>query len=42
MRILTVENRGIMKYKRLPNTELDVSLICLGMTYSEQNNERST
>ena len=30
-----------MKYKRLPNTELNVSLICLGtMTYGEQNNEK--
>ena len=30
-----------MKYE-LPNTELDVSLICLGtMTYGEQNNEKA-
>jgi aryl-alcohol dehydrogenase-like predicted oxidoreductase len=30
-----------MKYKRLANTELEVSLICLGtMTYGEQNNEK--
>ena len=30
-----------MKYKKLANTELEVSLICLGtMTYGEQNNEK--
>jgi aryl-alcohol dehydrogenase-like predicted oxidoreductase len=30
-----------MKYKKLGNTELEVSLICLGtMTYGEQNNEK--
>ena len=30
-----------MKYKKLSNTDLSVSLICLGtMTYGEQNNER--
>ena len=30
-----------MKYKKLANTELKVSLICLGtMTYGEQNNEK--
>ena len=30
-----------MKYKKLSNTDLRVSLICLGtMTYGEQNNER--
>ena len=30
-----------MKYKKLANTELEVSLICLGtMTYGEQNNEQ--
>jgi aryl-alcohol dehydrogenase-like predicted oxidoreductase len=30
-----------MKYKKLPNTDLEVSLICLGtMTYGEQNNEK--
>ena len=30
-----------MRYKKLPNTELNVSLICLGtMTYGEQNNEK--
>ena len=29
-----------MKYKRLANTDIDVSLICLGtMTYGEQNSE---
>ena len=29
-----------MKYKRLANTDLDVSIICLGtMTYGEQNTE---
>ena len=29
-----------MKYRKLANTDLDVSLICLGtMTYGEQNNE---
>ena len=29
-----------MKYRRLANTNLDVSLICLGtMTYGEQNTE---
>ena len=30
-----------MKYKKLSNTELEVSLLCLGtMTYGEQNNEK--
>ena len=30
-----------MKYKKLSNTELDVSLLCLGtMTYGEQNSEK--
>jgi len=30
----------MMKYKKLPNTDLEVSLLCLGtMTYGEQNNE---
>ena len=30
-----------MKYKKLPNTDLNVSLLCLGtMTYGEQNNEK--
>ena len=30
-----------MKYKKLPNTDLKVSLLCLGtMTYGEQNNEK--
>jgi aryl-alcohol dehydrogenase-like predicted oxidoreductase len=30
-----------MKYKKLPNTDIEVSLICLGtMTYGEQNNEK--
>ena len=30
-----------MKYKKLSNTDLSVSLICLGtMTYGEQNNEK--
>ena len=30
-----------MKYKKLANTELEVSLICLGtMTYGEQNNDK--
>ena len=30
-----------MKYKKLPNTDLEVSLICLGtMTYGEQNDEK--
>ena len=29
-----------MKYKKLGNTDLDVSIICLGtMSYGEQNNE---
>ncbi len=29
-----------MKYRKLANTDLDVSLICLGtMTYGEQNSE---
>ena len=31
----------MMKYKKLPNTDLKVSLLCLGtMTYGEQNNEK--
>ena len=31
----------MMKYKKLPNTDLEVSLLCLGtMTYGEQNNEK--
>ena len=30
-----------MKYKKLPDTDLEVSMICLGtMTYGEQNNEK--
>ena len=30
-----------MKFKKLGNTDLDVSLICLGtMTYGEQNTEK--
>ena len=30
-----------MKYKKIPNTDLKVSLLCLGtMTYGEQNNEK--
>ncbi len=30
-----------MKYKKLGNTKLNVSQICLGtMTYGEQNNEK--
>ena len=30
-----------MKYKKLPNTDLNVSLLCLGtMTYGEQNNAK--
>ena len=31
----------MMKYKKIPNTDLNVSLLCLGtMTYGEQNNEK--
>ena len=31
----------MMKYKKLPNTDLKVSLLCLGtMTYGDQNNEK--
>ena len=30
-----------MKYRKLSNTDLNVSLICLGtMTYGEQNSEK--
>ena len=30
-----------MRYKKLPDTDLEVSMICLGtMTYGEQNNEK--
>ena len=32
-----------MKFKKLGNTELDVSLICLGtMTFGEQNNMKES
>jgi aryl-alcohol dehydrogenase-like predicted oxidoreductase len=28
-----------MKYTTLPNTEIEVSKICLGMTFGQQNTE---